>query len=141
MREVKFRGKRIDNSQWIYGYLVKQFGEFKIYDDSKEDFGQWLFDVDPKTLGQCTGLKDTHGKEIYEGDIVQDADTRLFEVKHGAYTRVDYIGMDKRIRSSGYGWYVQNLYTNQMVQGSEMIYTEVIGNIYKNPELLEIDNK
>lgn len=59
MREIKFRGKRIDNGEWVYGYLVKQFGAYKIYDDSKENFGDWIHEVDPETVGQFTELYDS----------------------------------------------------------------------------------
>jgi hypothetical protein len=67
----KFRGKRIDNGEWVYGYLVKQFGVFKIYDDSKEDFGDWIHEVIPETVGQFTGLTDRFGFDIYKGDLLQ----------------------------------------------------------------------
>lgn len=57
--EYKFRGKRTNNGEWVYGYLVKQFRVFKIYDDSKEDFGEWIHEVIPETVGQFTGLYDS----------------------------------------------------------------------------------
>ncbi len=71
MKEVEFRGKSIESNEWVYGYLVKQFGKFKIYDDSKEDFGEWLFEVDPETVGQYIGIKDIHQKKVFRGDIVK----------------------------------------------------------------------
>jgi|UniRef100_UPI003FD865BA uncharacterized phage protein (TIGR01671 family) len=71
MREIKFRGKRLDNGEWIEGDLLRMNGHWFIFLDPAPE-GIDKYAVDPATVGEFTGLKDKNGKEIYEGGGVME---------------------------------------------------------------------
>ena len=136
MREILFRGKRVDNGEWVEGYYAKQSNhacfasELKyqhfIYKDVFLDFnlgGLQEFEIDPSTVCQYTGLTDKNGKKIFDGDILDTPYTGKIKVcfDDGVF------GADC---GDGYGV----LPLRRSIFGEGGI---VIGNIYDNPELLE----
>jgi len=79
-----FRGKRVDNGEWVEGYFYKTTGYVfpKQYESHSACFYYIAqMQVDPETIGQCTGLKDKNSKLIFERDILLDEYNRVWHVK------------------------------------------------------------
>lgn len=138
MREILFKAKRLDNGEWVEGNLItNEKNESKkyigyIFDERNgviEDFD--IVEVIPDTICQYTGLTDKNGKKIWENDILcghLDEEypenityEKVFWDVSGFCTKeecsVDIEPLDE--------WYEQ--------------YFEVCGNVFDNPELLEVE--
>ena len=141
MKKDLYHGKRKDNGEWIFGYLVEHNGGYYIYYETADEMcqtGNWLWskEVIRETVGQSIGLDDKINKAIFEGDIVHavhksgytgipDKDFGIGVVKYngtyygGAAYQIDIIGEPGcRVFSAS-------------------LQVEVIGNVHDNPELLK----
>lgn len=130
MREILFRGKNIDDGHWVYGTPISlRNGETYM----NFEFMGWIDRtiVIPETLGQYTGLTDKNGARIFEGDIVSGHLDDLFPEDESRY----------EIAWIDYGWHLTNL--DGTVDTAEQDWVnqnfEVVGNIYDNPELVEVE--
>ena len=148
MREILFRGKRIDNGEWTEGYYATQSNhacfasELKyqhfIYEDVCLDFnlgGLQKFEVDPDTIGQYTGLTDKNGKKIFEGDIIKHNNNSDNGFDIG---KVYWDETRSQWRRTSIGNFHDSSFTYVMSRSCEY---EIIGNIHDNPELLKGDGE
>lgn len=120
-----FRGKRKDNGEWIQGYLYGIWERRYILWGMTNDIPN-MVEVDPSTICQCTGLKDKNGNLIWENDIVSYCDC----------TKEDYvISWEQNKACFEYRQYSCSMMNFDELSSCEV---EVIGNVFDNPELLEV---
>jgi len=158
MKNMKFRGKplndKILDGDWAIGNLIvdhhnkRAFINNKISNISKfngDCMGSIIsvIEVDIKTVGQLTGLKDKNGKKVFQGDIlkVQSAKEDYGSCSYGGFLKVVALTCGytlepfnptlKEIEDKGEFWDSSSLWHIR-----ESKYIEVIGNIYENPNLL-----
>ena len=159
MREILFRGKRVDNGEWVEGSLIRSdefygdkrkkplyyicpfdttFEYDECYDDSDE--------VNPDTIGQYTGLIEKNGTKVFEGDIVKYTRTRMY-APSASFNGQDLVSKHLIYWNEDKHCFYQDHYTEKRCIGAggivfkdertEENIIEVIGNIYDNPELLK----
>lgn len=138
MREIKFRGIRIDNGEWVYGDYHRRVGNVHcIICMEPDDNGKVVYvvhQVDDDTIGQFTGLHDKNGKEIYEGDIVKWILTMPGVGLNGGYEEYEIEEIDVIKWDSG-ALYLGEYCAAVFADESEG-YAEIVGNIHDNPEIL-----
>ena len=129
-RKIKFRGKRVDNGEWVYGFVIIDPSENIAYIVTIDDSGRDEIEVIPETVNQYIGLKDDKRKDIYERDIVIFDDSDIGGRKHvGEIIWCD----DQSLGNLAWGLWVKK---RGYLQTDFLGKLKVIGNIYENPELL-----
>lgn len=132
----RFRGLSIDENskgKMQYGYLIADGEQAFIINEVVEaneqyiTIGSWC-PVDPKTIGQSTGIKDKNGKEVFEKDILDYNGKKVIVKWHGSYASFIYEFVDE----------LQNRTTEWQPLYLSYYKFEVIGNSLENPELLEV---
>ncbi len=143
MREILFRGKGLDNGEWVEGHYVRCRGRhyiLPVYDSDHgfdERYSEWI-EVVPETVCQYTGMDDRSGRKIFERDIFKYHfnDSIIGIVRYGEYQNtfnddefaghagfhVEWRGMKDRLRKD-LGYWIK--------------ISEISGNIFGNPELLK----
>lgn len=96
IENIKFKAKRLDNGKWVEGYFYAECGNTYIIENHQEESmlnRNITYEVDPSTVCQFTGLKDTNDVPIFEGDIIDfDGEGEVvfkdgaFYAKFGKYT-------------------------------------------------------
>lgn len=121
MREILFRGKRIDNGEWVNGFYVCVLDTHYIMTGKFDSLTNGIinseaYKVDPGTVGQFTGLEDKLGTKIFEGDVIDDLGIEYIVVFDSDYAQ---------FRGKFDGWNAEISHIASRC--------EVIGNIYDNP--------
>ena len=114
MRDILFRGKRIDNGEWVEGDFVHLPHGVVI-------LANGYANIDPETVGQYTGLTDKNGVKIFEGDVLTlDGEDGFFVLEFQEDTARFVMSGDSMVVDFDNFWSYE---------------VEVIGNIHDNPEL------
>ena len=162
MREILFRGKRIDNGEWVEGgYRDERVGGYytAVFVIEHLTSGVWnSHRVNPTTVGQYTGLKDKNGKPIYEGHIVKCNHSFFTTEAEKAEAKKPRKSYGKEIEKMTPDYFQCRYWRNYVVtfhdgrikgqNGSDACYlkqsyirnheVEIIGNIHDNGELMEV---
>ena len=120
MRDIIFRGKRLDNGEWVYGHIADIITGVAGFEDRAiivPSSTALAIAVDLSTVGQYTGLKDKNGKKIFEGDILSD----------GAFT------YEVRYKGTGFVTILDGHVYTMDTRPTKI----AIGNIHDHPDLLK----
>lgn len=166
MREIIFRGKRLDNGEWVSGTMYQISRDLNPFIMVEDKHG-CSYEVDEETVGQYTGLHDAtkwenlpekeqqeflrihkkedwNGKKIFEGDIVKADNGKhssVSVVKFGEYyPKMFYDMLDifcpSMLHLNANGFYLESNKHEDMILFKSR-HLVVIGNIHDNPELLK----
>lgn len=143
-----FKAKRLDNGEWVIGNLIRNsdaedgweaiiipvknsnmFTKHIGHGYGSLGFENW-YRVDPSTICQCTGLKDKNGNLIWENDIVS--------FSHTQYTRNYAIEFENTFCNYGLRFRNKSIHFRCKQSTLCMYDCEVLGNVFDNPELLEV---
>jgi uncharacterized phage protein (TIGR01671 family) len=166
MREHKFRGKRTDNGEWVYGYYCRRYANIKgvsilqhciqVVDEALVSIT--VYEVDPATVGMCTVLPDKNGKEIFDGDIlsarvlfrVNKRPSTCFitgrhEISYSTEERREPWSVEYKVFNARMGWFAygrdRRFHTTLSRSMIANVDAVIIGNIHDNPELMEVQHE
>lgn len=147
MREILFRGKRIDDDTWVYGGIIRTFHPnfgsgittqdvIDFYTQKENCYAICANNRDifvwQHTIGQFTGLTDKNGKKIFDGDIVKTKFGRLCKViffTSDCFCGVDFVALNSDHKPP----------TSHDLYRSDNL--EIVGNIYDNKDMVDGTNK
>ena len=136
MREILFRGKRIDNGDWVHGiyYTMYSLDEEKLVYaiDMCGPHGYTVI-VEPESIGQYIGVNDKEGNKIFEGDILMDTGFKKDNTDENLHYEIKWD--EENLKFEAY------CTTSCMKMGFMDVDAQacvVVGNIYENPELIKV---
>lgn len=146
MREILFRGKRIDTEEWVEGNLLhlKGLNGYMNYIipevtngsyDKKDYMLKFIspcFEVDIESICQYTGFTDKNGRKIFDGDIVKRILLPTKRIEN--YFRVSFVSLKSCFSAIDLNGTNVTFISDYINRNYEI---EVIGNIFDNPELLK----
>lgn len=141
MRQIEFRGRRINNAtkeyEFVYGSYLKQASKISGKTREVEEWNHYIVNVYgdklrviPETVGQYTGLKDKDGNKIFEDDIVEDDNTYLGKVLFDDKSAGFIVYLPEECDDANLAYL-----GGEMMPSNEMYI--ISGNIHDNPELLQ----
>lgn len=146
----KFRGKDTRTGAWRFGYYsaleitsgsesapVKEM----IHRIKGPDVGDYLYTVDPATIGQCTDLVDKTGADIFEGDILKDDKGRIFVIDHMPGGSCLFNVEEYRNFQNGAPMVLYDALADIQTRSFVETVLTIEGNVYDNPELLQTKGK
>lgn len=137
-REILFKAKRKDNGEWVEGYvspcvIVGKWHICRI----EENLSTIQIEIDPDTISQCTGLTDKNGKKIWENDIVECNKRKEECGLYKVIWRKEYADFGVvPISNTCIGQYPIGFSYGKTLHGRDY---KSVGNIFDNPELLEVE--
>lgn len=139
-----YRGKTKQNGEWVYGYFVREKSycciwqgednvhpaEYPYFDENMGTIDGNLTPVLLESIGQCSMVKDKNDVDMFEGDIVAGALWWLEQPKYGVVT----------FRNGSFGllWYRGKAEQFNPFTSMHNVWYEVVGNVFDNPELMEV---
>ena len=152
-RKIEFRGKRIEDGKWIYGYYWYVEEHYANPIENKTHFIKSKnngidYKIDIETLGQYTGLKDKHENKIYEGDIIlsQEFRNKPFSKNYKSKRLIGVVEYYERKHNAGKQVYESGYKVRFIKDDEKSFYNcgswsdfydcEILGNIYDNKDLL-----
>ena len=135
MDRYLYKAKRLDNGEWVQGYLFGIWEKRYILWGMTNDIPN-MIEVDPSTICQCTGLKDKNGNLIWENDVVKATVRQNSLCQSSTYSDFYQVAYHKK----NCYFYLKKKNNNLLFDGNWSYYLktiEVIGNVFDNPELLE----
>ena len=150
MREILFKAKRIDNGEWVEGYLFRKYYQelphdrlviqYKTMSNEYEWTPRYMVaEIDENTICQYTGLTDKNGNKIWENDIVK----KHFYTDYDACANSEeYTGVVKFMDCAWVIEFKRDIHIcaipiiESITYSHDIEYFEVIGNIFDNPELI-----